>query len=103
MGDIQKQKIEINEKWYELQPETMTQNNDLTILSAIPIETYRKIQAKSPDITLNCKKFKKCMIIDIAEPYKKNTSMKLIKKMSKYHERKSRLTRCFELRMRLYQ
>lgn len=75
-----KHKVKTTERWYDHQPDTVTQNNNVTILWDMTIQTDREIKANRPGIIIQDKKFRKCMPIGIAVPFQKNTTMKIIEK-----------------------
>ncbi|CAH3132622.1 unnamed protein product, partial [Porites lobata] len=52
--------IEITDKWYEHEPETVTHNkdNNITIMWDMPVNTDRTITANTPDIIETEKKCK---------------------------------------------
>ncbi|XP_078348127.1 uncharacterized protein LOC144633190 isoform X1 [Oculina patagonica] len=78
--------IETSEKWYDHEPETVTENEDVTILWDMPIHTDRKITANRPDIVIKDHKTKTCKFIDMAVPSDRNTSVKVTEKLSKYKD-----------------
>ena len=66
--------IEVKERWYELEPKTVTENDSVNILWDMPIHTDRTIAANRPDIVLKSKKGKACLLIDRTVPLDNNTS-----------------------------
>ena len=42
--------INVEEKWYEHEPQTVTERDNITILWDMPIQTDREIKANRPDI-----------------------------------------------------
>ena len=50
--------IQTSEKWYDHEPETVTENEDVKILWDMPIHTDRKITANRPDIVIKHHKTK---------------------------------------------
>ena len=79
-------KIKTADKWYEHQPNTVTENDEITILWDMPIQTDRKITANRPDIIIKHKTKKECILIDMAIPSERNTSVKVTEKLSKYKD-----------------
>ena len=71
------------DKWYEHNPEKMTENETATILRDMPLNTDKEIKANRPDIIIKDKKEKKCIMIDMSTPSEKNVSIKEIEKLSK--------------------
>ena len=74
------------DKWYEHQPNTVTETDEITILWDMPIQTDREISANRPDIIIKHKTKKECILIDMAIPSERNTSVKVIEKLSKYKD-----------------
>ncbi|XP_078357225.1 uncharacterized protein LOC144642106 [Oculina patagonica] len=91
--------IETSEKWYDHEPETVTENEDVTILWDMPIHTDRKITANRPDIVIKDHKTKTCKFIDMAVPSDRNTSVKVTEKLSKYKDLEIETSRIWGMRM----
>ena len=75
--------IEVKERWYEHEPKTVTENDNVTIPWDMPIYTDRTIAANRPDIVLKNKKDKTCLHIDITVPCDTNTSVKTTETLTK--------------------
>ena len=58
--------IDTNQKWYEHEPQTVTEKDNITILWDMPIQTYREIKANRPDIVIKNKQEKNCLLIDVS-------------------------------------
>jgi len=67
-------------KWYEHEPQTVSEKDDITILWDMSIQTDREIKANRPDIVINNKKGKSCLLIHMAIPTDRNTSVKVTEK-----------------------
>lgn len=80
------QNIQVTERWYEHDPKTVIDTTNTTIIWDMPVHTDREIRANRPDIILKCKDSKRCMLIDISIPNDKNTSIKVVEKLSKYKD-----------------
>ena len=78
--------INVEEKWYEHEPQTVTEKDNITILWDMPIQTDREIKANRPDIVIKDKQEKSCLLIDMSIPTEKNTSVKVTEKLSKYKD-----------------
>ena len=52
----------------------------------MPIHTNREIAANKPDIIVRDHTNQKCQIIDMAVPSDRNTSVKVVEKLSKYKD-----------------
>ena len=72
--------IKTNDKWYEHKPETFTQNEKVTTLWDMQVHTDKTIKANKPDIIIKDKHEKTCMLIDMAIPSDRNTSVKVAEK-----------------------
>ena len=77
--------INTNEKWYEHKPQTVREKH-ITILWDMPIQRDREIKAKRPDIVINNKQEKLCLLIDMSISTEKNTSVKVTENFSKYKD-----------------
>ncbi len=78
--------IEVVEKWYEHNPETVIDNGNTTVIWDMPVHTDREIKANRPDIVIKYKDEKSCLLIDMSIPADKNTSVKVVEKLSKYKD-----------------
>ena len=76
---------------YEHKPNTVTENDECTILWDMPIHTDREIQANRPDITVKDEELKQCYLIDMTVPSERNVSAKEVEKLSKYNDLETEL------------
>ena len=90
--------IKANDKWYEHQPETVTENEKVTILWDMQVHTDKTIKANKPDIIIKDKQEKTCVLIDMAIPSNRNTSVKVAEKLSKYKHLEIELTKMWGLK-----
>ena len=90
--------IKTSEKWYDHEPQTVTENEDVTILWDMPIHTDRKITANRPDIVIKDHKTKTCKFIDMAVPSDRNTFVKVTEKLSKYKDLEIETSRMWGMR-----
>ena len=90
--------IKANDKWYEHQPETVTENEKFTILWDMQIHTDKTIKANKLDIINKDKQEKICLLIDMAIPSDRNTSVKVAEKVSKYKNLKIEITKMWGLK-----
>ena len=90
--------IKANDKWYEHQPETVTENEKVTILWDMQVHTDKTIKANKPDIIIKDKQEKTCMLIDMAIPSDRNTSVKVAEKLSKYKDLEIEITKMWGLK-----
>ena len=75
-----------NDKWYEHKPETVVENEQAIILWNMPIHTDGEIRANKPDIVIRDHTNQRCWIIDMKVPSDRNTSVKVVEKLSKYKD-----------------
>ena len=54
------------DKWYEHDPKTVVEKDDITILYDMLIQTDRTITANRPDIVIKNKRENKCILTDVA-------------------------------------
>ena len=73
--------IEVPQRWYEHKPETVTENEEVTILWDIQIHTDRELSANKPDIVIKDHANRCCKHIDVSVPSDRNTSTKVIEKL----------------------
>ena len=91
--------IKAIDKWYEHQPETVTENEKVTILwDNMQVHTDKTIKAYKPDIIIKDKQEKTCMLIDMTIPSDRNTSVKVAEKLSKYKDLEIEITKMWGLK-----
>jgi len=90
--------IEVKDRWYEHEPPTVTDKNNITILRDMPIHTDRTIAANRPDIVLKNKKDQTCLLIDMTVPLDANTSVKTTEKLNKYKDLEIEIERIWGLK-----
>ena len=90
--------IEVKDRWYEHEPTTVTEKNNITILWDMPIHTDRTIAANRPDIVLKNKKDKTCLLIDMTVPLDANTSVKTTEELNKYKDLEIEVERMWGLK-----
>ena len=80
----EKREVEAD-KWYEYSPDTVTENENetCTIPRDMPVHTDKEIKPNRSDFIIKDQELKKCVLIDMAIPAKRNTSVKVIEKLSK--------------------
>ena len=67
--------IDTNEKWYEHEPQTVTEKDNSTVLWDMPIQTDHEMKANRPDIVIKNKQEKRCLLNDMSIPTEKNPSV----------------------------
>ena len=65
--------IEVPQRWYEHKPETVTENEEVTILWDMQIHTDRKLSANKPDKVIKDHANRCCKHIDVSVPSDGNT------------------------------
>ena len=78
--------IKTTDKWSDHKPDTVVENEQATILWNMPIHNDREIAANKPDIIIRNYTNQKCQIINMAVPSDRNTSAKVIEKLSNYKD-----------------
>lgn len=78
--------IKVQDKHYDHEPATVTENQTATILWDMPIQTDKEIKANRPDIVVKDKKERTCLLIDMSIPTERNTSLKTMEKLTKYKD-----------------
>ena len=86
-------KIKANDNLYGHQQETVTENEKVTILWDMQVHTDKTIKANKPDSIINDKQEKTCMLIEMAIPSDRNTSVKVAEKLSKYKDLEIEITK----------
>ena len=76
--------IQVSGKWYEHEPATVTGNEEATLLWNMQIHTDREMADNKPNIVMKDQKNKTCKLIDMTEPWDRNTSGTITEKLSKY-------------------
>lgn len=77
---------EVQDKWYDHEPQPVINTQDCTIMWDHSIRTDRTIGANRPDIVLHNRAKKTCLLIDVAIPDDQNITLKEAEKISKYKD-----------------
>ena len=91
-------KIATNDRWYEHQPDPVTEGKDVTVLWDFTIHTDRTIKANRPDIIIKDHKEKTCMLIDMSIPSDANISSKEFEKIAKYKDLQIEIQKMWHMR-----
>ena len=78
--------FDVNEKWYEHEPDAVSENNDFHILWDFEVQTDHVIEARRPDMIVTDKKNNTCKIIDFAVPFDSRVDAKEMEKIEKYQD-----------------
>ena len=84
--------------WYEHKPETVTESEEVTILWDMQIHADRELSANKTDIVIKDQANRCCKLIDVSVPSDRNTSTKVIEKLSKYKDLEIETARMWGLR-----
>ncbi|MEO1764700.1 MAG: reverse transcriptase domain-containing protein [Cyanobacteria bacterium J06629_18] len=90
--------IEVEDKSYNHKPQKVTENNDVTILWDMQIQTDRHIPANRPDIVIKDRREGKCWLIDVSVPSDVNISSKTTEKIRKYKDLEIEITKMWSMR-----
>ena len=81
-----KYQLPCSNKWYEHQPQPVTENENAKLLWNYSIRTYRVIPAHQPDLILADKTNDKVSLIDVAVPWDSRAEQKEQEKRDKYQD-----------------
>jgi hypothetical protein len=73
--------IETTENWYSHIPKPVCQNEDITVVWNQGVQTDRQVLANRADIIIKNKKYKICLLIDVAIPSDRNVIQESEKKL----------------------
>ena len=92
--------IEITDKWYEHAPETVIHNNDnnITIMWDMPVNTDRTITANRPDIIVKDSVNSTCKLVDMTVPSDRNIALKETEKKCKYKDLELEIQRMWHMK-----
>ena len=86
------------EQWYNHKPEGVSQNESVKVLWDFNVNTDNEIEHRRPDIVVELKAEKECLIIDIAVPGDTRIKQKEQEKIGKYQDLKREIARLWRLR-----
>ena len=93
--------INTTTKWYDHKPERVIENEIATILWDMQVHNDRTMNANKPDIIIKDKREKTCMLIDMAVPSDRNTSVKVAEKLSKYKDLEIEITKIWGMKTKI--
>ena len=64
----------------------------------MPVYTDKEIKSNRSDISIKHQELKKCLLIDMAIPAERNTSVKMIGKLSKHKDLRIEISRMWGLK-----
>ena len=93
--------IECCSKWYEQQPDSVIETEQVRILWDFTIQTDNTIQARRPDVVIVNKIEKTCHIVDVAIPGDERVLVKETEKIEKYDELRRELERLWKVKAKV--
>ena len=78
--------INKNEKWYEHEPQTITEKDNITILWDMSMQTDYEIKPTDKTLESRTDRKKNFLFMYMTIPTEKNTSVKVTEKLSKYRD-----------------
>ena len=90
--------IKTSDKWYEHQPDTVTNTETHTVLWDMTVQTNRHIGKNRPDIIIKDKVNSASKLIDMTVPCDKNVSIKEMEKKSKYKDFEIKIQRMWKMK-----
>ena len=93
--------FEVNDKWYEHEPESVLENEDYKILWDFSIQTDHEIGARRPDLVVVDKKNRACQVIDFAVPGDSRIEDKEREKIEKYQDLARELQKVWNVRVKI--
>ena len=90
----------IIDKWYQHEPETVMHNedNNITIMWDMPVNTDRTITANRPDIIVKDSVNSTCKLIDMTVPSDRNIALKETEKKCKYKDLELEIQRMWHMK-----
>ena len=90
--------LERTERWYKHCPKGVVENDDVKLIWDINIQCDNIIEARRPDLILEDKKGKSCVIVNIAVPGDCRVREKELEKIEEYQNLKIELKRLWSLK-----
>ena len=90
--------ITVADKWYDHEPLSVLENEQVNILYDFSIHTDRFIRANRPDIVVKDKKNMRCTLIDVSIPADKNIAIKEHEKITKYKDLEIEMKRMWNMK-----
>ena len=91
----------VTERWYEHQPDTVTENDRCKLLWDFDVQTDHVIQARRPDVIVIDKEKKECKIIDFAMPHDSRVNAKEVEKIEKYQDLAREVQKLWNMRTKV--
>ena len=91
----------VTERWYEHQPDTVSENDRCKLLWDFDVQTDHVIQARRPDVIVIDKEKKECKIIEFAMPYDSRVNAKEVEKIEKYQDLAREVQKLWNMRTKV--
>ena len=85
-----------SEKWYGHCIETVMENEEVTVMWDMKIQTDKEIEHCRPGIDIRCNKSRKCYLVAVACPFDPRVQDKEREKVEKYQDLKRELKRIWQ-------
>jgi hypothetical protein len=83
------------DRWYQHEPQSVVENENVKILWDLLIQTDQPITARRPDLVVFYKREAKAKIVDVAIPYDSRIEEKQEEKITKYEDLRRELARMY--------
>lgn len=93
--------IDVSDKWYDHEPQPVTNSQDCTVMWDHNVRTDRTISANRPDIVLHNRAKRVCLLIDIAIPDDRNITVKEAEKITKYKDLQIEVQRMWNVKAKV--
>ena len=93
--------VNVSEKWYNHEPESVVENDTCKVLWDFTIQTDHVIEARRPDLILIKKEENNCIIVDFAIPYDTRIEQKEKEKVEKYQDLKRELQKLWNMKVKV--
>ena len=85
--------------WYNHNPETVINNNQVTVIWDMQVHTDKEIKANKPDIIIKDHINNTCQLIDMTIPSDRNVSIKEVEKCSKYKDLEIEISKMWNMKI----
>ena len=89
------------DKWYEHEPQPVTENEKLKILWDFTVQTDHIVEARRPDMMIIDKEKKSCLIVDFAVPSDHRIEIKEREKIEKYQDLKREVQKLWNMKAKI--
>ena len=89
------------DKWYEHEPQPVTENEKFKILWDFTVQTDHIVEARRPDMMIIDKEKKLCLIVDFAVPSDHRIEIKEREKIEKYQDLKREVQKLWNMKAKI--